>query len=292
LRRWLREPLLHFVLLGAAFFGLEALLRENTVEAGGRPEDDQIVVSPGRIENLIALFAKTWQRAPGPVEVRALLDDHVLEEAYYREGLALGLDANDGIIRRRVRQKMEFVVDDIVELAEPDEAELAAWLAEHPDSYALPARYAFRQVYLSPDRRGESVREDAQRVLAELRSDATARDPRELGDATLLEYEVEDTGADVIERMFGQAFSDELAGLTFEEWSGPLDSVYGMHLVFVHARSAGRLPELSEVRAAVERDWRFAQRELAKKRFNEQLISRYQVKIVWPEDLAVGEAEE
>ena len=149
MKRLLKEPLLHFVLLGAALFALSALRGERTARAG----DDEIVVSRGRIENLAALFAKTWQRAPTAEELRGLVDDFVLEEALYREGKALGVDQDDTIIRRRVRQKMEFVVGDIIEQAEPTDVELEEWLAEHPASYARPERYRFRhrnQIHRAP----------------------------------------------------------------------------------------------------------------------------------------------
>ena len=137
MRRLLREPLLHFILLGLALFAVDAVLRERTVEAAG----EDIVVSPGRIENLAALFAKTWRRPPTTEELGSLVDDYVLEEALYREGLALGVDRDDTIIRRRVRQKMEFLIDDVVEMVEPTEADLKTWLAENPGSYARPARF-------------------------------------------------------------------------------------------------------------------------------------------------------
>ena len=148
MKSWLREPLLHFVVLGAALFGLDALMSERTVQAGS----GEIVITQGRIESLVALFAKTWQRPPTPDELLGLVDDHVLEQALYREGMALGLDRDDTIVRRRLRQKMEFVVDDIIEQAAPTEAELEKWLAHHADSFALPDRYSFRHVYLNADR--------------------------------------------------------------------------------------------------------------------------------------------
>ena len=122
MKRWLREPLLHFVVLGAALFFLNGFLAEKEVEAGV----NRIVVTQGRIENLVALFAKTWQRPPSSKEVRGLVDEYVLEEALYREGVALGVDKDDTVIRRRVRQKMDFVAEDILEQAEPTEAELEA----------------------------------------------------------------------------------------------------------------------------------------------------------------------
>ncbi len=288
MKRILREPLLHFVVLGMMVFAYDAFLRERTGEVSG----GEIVVSEGRIEYLAALFVKTWQRPPTAEELRSLVDDYVLEEALYREGLELGVDRDDAIIRRRVRQKMEFVVDDIVELAEPTEAELEAWLAEHAQSYARPARFTFRQVYLNADRRGIALRSDGERLLMELRSAANDTNPRKLGDGSLLTYENADVAADMVASSFGQAFADHLAVLPTGEWSGPIESTYGLHLVFVDASTEERLPALAEVRAADARDWSDAQRQDASKSFYEEVLARYRVTVEWPQtDLAVEGAE-
>lgn len=285
MRRLLREPLLHFLLLGAVLFGLDAYLRDGAAGASG----GEIVVSRGRIENLAALFAKTWQRAPTPEELRDLVEDHVYEEALYREGMAMGVDQGDTVIRRRVRQKMEFVVDDVAEQVEPSEADLAAWLAAHPADYASPERFRFRQVFLSSERRGDALAGDAEALLEVLRSKLDG-DPRELGDRSLLEHAYPDASADTVAETFGPAFAEGLEELPTGEWSGPLESPYGLHLVFVDARTAGRIPALAEVRSQVERDWDYAQREVARSRFREEILARYRVTIEWP-DPAGLEAE-
>ena len=279
MKRFLREPFLHFALLGVLVFAVDAFLRARTAQVGG----GEIVVTQGRVENLAALFARTWQRAPTVGELRGLVDEYVLEEALFREGVALGVDQGDSVIRRRVRQKMDFFVDDIVEAGETPEAELEAWLAEHPDSYAQPARFTFRQVYLNPDRRGEALRSDAERLLAELRSTDGSLDSRELGDSSLLEFAYADYRADMIGSSFGQAFAEHVAALPLNEWSGPVESAFGLHLIFVDARTPGRLPALAEVRAEVERDWSFARREEASKLFYKQVMSRYDITIDWPQ---------
>ena len=288
MKRILREPLLHFVVLGFMVFGYDAFVRGRTGEVGG----GDIVVSEGRIEYLAALFAKTWQRPPTAEELRGLVDDYVLEEALYREGVALGVDRDDTIIRRRVRQKMEFIVDDIVELAEPSEAELAAWLADHAQSYARSARFTFRQVYLNPERHGDALRSDAERVLMELRSTTSDTDPRKLGDGSLLDYENADVGTDKVVNSFGQAFADHLSTLPTGEWSGPIESAFGIHVVFVDARTEERLPALAEVHEAVARDWSYAQRENASKGFYKEVLARYRVTVEWPQaDPADEDAE-
>jgi hypothetical protein len=247
MKRFFREPLAHFVFLGILLFGLDGFLRERAGEAAG----GEIVVSEGRIENLAALFAKTRQRPPTAEELRGLVNDYVLEEALYREGVALGVDQDDTVIRRRVRQKMEFFVDG-----------------------------------------GDALRTDAERMLAELRSTDGTSDPRELADGSLLEPGYADVGADMVASRFGQTFADQLAELPTGQWSGPVESAFGVHLVFVDAKTAGRLPTLAEARDAVARDWSFAQREDASKAFHEKIVARYRVTIEWPQDrLALRGAE-
>ena len=277
MRRLFREPLLHFVLLGIGLFALDAFLRDRRSE----PRAGEIVVSAGRIENMAALFTKTWQRPPTPREMRGLIDDFVLEEALYREGVALGVDQDDTIIRRRVRQKMAFIVDDLVDLDAPTEAELGAWLAEHPDSYTRPARFTFRQVYLNPRRRTDAEAE-ARLVLEKLRSTQDVREPSDWGDASLLEQAYADADADLVARTFGEGFAERLAALPLGRWSGPVESPFGIHLVILDERVESRIPPLSEVHDAVVRDWSFARREAASEAFYQELIGRYQVTIEWP----------
>ncbi|MEE8469584.1 MAG: peptidylprolyl isomerase, partial [Planctomycetota bacterium] len=266
------------VLLGAALFAIHATLSERTTQAGA----GTIVVSEGRIENLSALFAKTWQRPPTAAELRGLVDDYVLEEALYREGVALGVDQNDTIIRRRVRQKMEFVVNDIAELLEATEEQLAEWLAAHPASYARPARFRFRQLYLNPDLRGDSLQADATSILAQLRAADASFDPRLLGDVSLLEHAYPEVAADVVGRTFGEDFAQRLAEVSAGEWAGPLESAFGLHLVFIDAYTAGEVPDLDLVRAEVLRDWKYAQREATSDRFYRSLLARYDISIDWP----------
>ena len=279
MKRILREPFLHFLLLGILVFVVDATLRQRSAEAGG----GEIVVTQGRIESLAALFARTWQRPATAAELRGLIDEYVLEEALFREGVALGVDQGDTVIRRRVRQKMDLFVDDLVDSGEIPEAALEAWLAEHPESYAQPARFTFRQVYLNPDRRGEALSTDAERMLAELRSTGGTLDSRELGDRSLLEHAYADYRTDIVASSFGQAFADDLTRLPTGEWSGPVESAFGLHLVFVDATTPGRLLALGEVRDEVERDWSHAQRQEASNLFYEEVMLRYDVTVEWPQ---------
>ena len=275
LQKILREPLLHFLVLGAGLFLLFGLI-------GGPAEQrpNRIVVSAAKVENLAGLFERTWRRPPTQAELDGLIADHVKEEILYREALALGLETDDIVIRRRLRQKMEFVGEDVAPPAEPTEAELQAFLDEHAERFRKPARLSFAQVYLSPDRRGEDAWGDAERLLVTL--DAGTSDPAASGDPFLLEQDYRDLAAHDVERLFGEAFAARVAELPVGRWSGPVESGYGLHLVLVRERTPARLPDLAEVRDAVANEWRAARREEANRAFYDGLRANYEVTVERP----------
>jgi hypothetical protein len=275
IRKILREPLLHFLVLGAGLFLLFGVVGR---QAGER--SDRIVVTEAKIGNLAELFERTWRRAPTAAELEGLIDDHIKEEILYREAVALGLDRDDIVIRRHLRQKMEFVSADFADQAEPTEADLRAFLAEHPERFRAPARISFAQVYLSVDRRGEDAPGDAERMLVAL--NAGEAEPIEVGDPFLLEQDHRDLRVPDVERLFGRAFAAAVAELPVGRWSGPVKSGYGLHLVLVRERSPARLPDLDQVRQAVAREWRAARRHEAHAAFYDALRAGYEVTVERP----------
>ena len=267
----LKEPLFHFVLLGALIFAVHGLVSQRDVAEPG-----EIVITQGHVEHLATGFAKTWQRPPTASEMAGLVRDRVREEVYYREAMALGLDRDDTVIRRRLRQKMEFVSDDIAAQTEPTEAELKAYLQEHPEAYRLEPSFTFHQVHLSPHERQENLGRDVEEVLAALKRGA---DASMLSDSVLLEHQfVAMSGGDV-ERKFGDTFAAKLAQCTPGDWQGPIPSGYGVHLVFVSELTEGGAPALEEVRDSVRRDWENTRRLAANEDFYQELLKRYTVTI-------------
>jgi hypothetical protein len=275
LQKILREPLLHFLVLGAGLFVLFGVVGEPAEE-----RRDQIVVSAAKVENLAELFRRTWRRPPTQAELDGLIEDHVKEEILYREARALGLDDDDIVIRRRLRQKMEFISEDIAAQAEPSEQELRGFLADQSDRFREPARFSFAQVYLSPERRGEDAWGDAERLLVAL--DAGQSDPAESGDPFLLDQDYRGLSAREVERLFGRGFAARVAELPVGRWAGPVESGYGLHLVLVHERTSAQLPDLDEVRGAVASEWRAARREEANRAFYEGLRANYEVTVGRP----------
>jgi hypothetical protein len=164
--------------------------------------------------------------------------------------LSAGLDREDEVVRRRVAQRMASLNEGMA-AAVPQDAELQAWLRTHPAAYRIAPRYTLQQVYFDPRRRGARLQGDIDAARALLAHDADASP----GDATLLPAEVDDTAAEDLAALFGSAFVHALGRAPLGEWSGPIASGYGMHLVRVEARTPARMPPLAEVRDDVERDW-------------------------------------
>jgi len=269
----LREPLFHFLLLGCAFFLVYQLIAENV--AGEVAERRQITVSASRLESLAAQFEKTWQRSPTEAELGRLAEGYVREEVYYREALALGLDRDDPVVRRRLQQKLQFITEDMAVVEEPDDRQLQQYLDANPDLYRRPALYSFIQVYLNPDVRGERLAADAEALLARLRQGAV--DVDSVGDPTLLQSRFSGETGRYVARAFGQRFVQQLDGLPTGSWQGPLQSGYGLHLVYLEQRIEGEMAALAEVRDAVLRDWNAERRRRLNEDIYQEFRKRYEV---------------
>lgn len=277
MRRLLKEPLLHFLLLGAGLFLAYSLIGGR----GGR-EPGRIVVTQGQIENLAMGFTRAWQRAPTAEELEGLVRDRVREEVYYREALAMGLDKDDTVIRRRLRQKMEFVTEDIVAQAQPTDEELNAYLQAHPDAFRTQQVFTFSQVYLSPEKHGAQLAHDAAQLLAQLNRAGSNVDMAALGDALMLEHTFAAVPARDIAAQFGDKFAAKLGELEPGKWQGPIESGYGVHLVLVGERVEGHVPALAEVRDAVLREWSNSRRLETNEKFYQELLRHYTVTIEQP----------
>jgi parvulin-like peptidyl-prolyl isomerase len=251
--RFFREPLVHFLLIGAGLFLLFGWRSGPASLPAGQtgPPSAKIVVTRDDIDQTITTFTKTWQRPPTEEEAKGLVEDLVRNEIYYREALAIGLDRDDGVIRRRMRQKMEFILEDITAQVEPTDEDLRAFMKKHPDSYLVDPEIAFRHVYVNTAKRGKYAGTDALGILAQLRAGA---DPDAVGDPFLLASEVPLSPLWDVSKQFGEPFSRKLLELKLNSWTGPVPSGFGLHLVFVRKRVGGRIAELKEVRETVKRD--------------------------------------
>ena len=273
----LKEPLFHFLVLGTCLFVFYQWIGNGYQES----VPDEIVVTSGRIENLANLFEKTWQRSPSQTELEELIQNHVREEVLYREALALGLDRDDPIVRRRLRQKIEFLSDDLMALEEPSEEVLKTFLVEHPDSFRQEARLSFRHIYLNPEKRGTALNDDVRSLLAHLRS-IPEEDFSQLGDSLMIKQRYQDESENEILKVFGPRFLSPLLEAPIQTWFGPVPSGYGLHMVFIEARTDSRAPSLDEVHDAVVREWSAVRRKETSEAFYHELLKRYTVTIEKP----------
>lgn len=276
LKRVVREPLVHFLAIGAALFVANGLI--HGPDQG--PASDTIVISSGRVNQIAESFVLLAGRVPTKEELQSLVDDFVSEEVGYREAVAMGLDADDTIVRRRMRQKLEFLIEDSAANEEPTQADMQAWLDTHKQDYALPERRALRQVLLSTDKRGAGAVKAAEAALTSLRSGG---DPARLGDASMLPAAIPLTTEEGVSGEFGVGFARAVFAHQGNDWFGPVASPFGQHLVSVTSIEPGRAVAMSEVADKVRNDIVEGRRNQARDDFHARMRKRYNIHIEWPD---------
>jgi peptidyl-prolyl cis-trans isomerase C len=275
LKRWLREPLLHFLLIGLALF---AIYRALNPAAGEQANRSQIELTDDDLRQLELAWMAQWRRPPTPEEMRRLVESKVREEILYREALALGLEQGDTIVKRRMVQKMEFLAEDLSALREPNREELKAWFEKNPQRFTIAGRASFRHLYFSFDKRGERVREVAEGVLAELAGKPVDRPGAgTLADPFMFQDYYGDRSPEQVANVFGAKFTRSLFQLAPGSWQGPIESGFGWHLVWVESMTPARVPVFEEVEPEVRSEWVADQRAEFKRQAFEAMRARYEV---------------
>ncbi len=275
-RRFLREPLVHFVFLGGLLFALEHAVSEPSPAA--ETERASIVISAERVEALSLRYERQTGSPPSPEQLRAALDRFIRSEVLRRRAIELGLEQGDDVIRQRLIQKMKFVLEHGSEIQRPSDETLVAFMDADAESYRLPPRTSFTHIFFARDARQGDAVADAEGTLSALRaaSPPPERAP-ERGDPFLLQYDFIRRSHDDIRRSFGAAFGDALAALPAGEWSGPILSSYGVHLIRIGERNAGGMPPIESVRPRVEAEWTERAREAAVESAARELIESFPV---------------
>ena len=250
-KAWFREPLVHFVVLGAlVFVAYRGLVGPNPT--------DHVTPEQAPVEQLRQDWFAAKGAFPTAEQEAALIQEWLDEEVLYRRAVELGLDQNDTVVRRRLVQRMRFLIEDTHRIEAPSDAELEAWLEAHPHRFASPAKVSFAHLFFSRGKHGTELDAVARAALAELHGDPAAAvdsDPFFRGAA------FEEVALAEIERGFGVEFAKALVSLPVEQWTGPVRSAYGLHLVYIRTRDASEAPRLDTVREKVEQDWVQAERE-------------------------------
>ena len=287
MKRWLREPLLHFVLIGLALFGIYACMNRGR----GRSESPrQIVLSLDEIRTMTAYFEGQWHRPPTPEEFQGLVEDKIKEEVLYREGLVMGLDKDDTIVKRRMAQKVQFLAEDIATAHEPSTAELKAWFEKNSSKFALPSRYSFRHIYFSPDKRGTNAHTAAAQVLAKITGQPEDSPLIASADRFMFQDYYGDRTPSAIAKEFGPQFAVALEKIKPGSWQGPIESGFGWHLVFVDTVIPGRIPAFEEAESEVKTAWLGEQKALAREKAYKSLRSKYTVLLPAPPDKQTASA--
>jgi parvulin-like peptidyl-prolyl isomerase len=280
LRRWLREPLIHFLLIGAFLFAADRYVQP---VSGGTPSSKQIQLSLDDLSQMVILFQSQWRREPTTQELERLVENKVQEEILYREALAMGLDKEDTIVKRRMAQKLRFLAEDVAAAREPDTAELKSWFEKNNAKFAQPGRVSFRHLYFSTDRRGERAGEDAAKALSKL-----AGQPQDaklaglLADSFMFQDYYRDRAPDYLGKEFGPQFAQAVTKLASGSWQGPIQSGFGWHLVFVDTVIPGRVPAFEEIEPDVKTAWLSEQKSLAWEKAYKEMRAKYTVLLPAP----------
>ncbi|MFN8642241.1 MAG: peptidylprolyl isomerase [Candidatus Binatia bacterium] len=282
MRRLLREPLVHFLLAGAILFGLYGLTQSGRPAAAPSTE---IRLSLDDVAQLTLLYESQWRRPPTPQDLQLMVENKIQQEVLYREALAMGLDKDDEIVKRRMAQKMQFLAEDVAAARQPTTEELKAWYEQNSTKFAMPSRFSFRHLYFSPDRRGKRARDDAVAALAQLGGQPEdAALAAALADPFMFQDYYRDRAPDYVGKEFGPQFAKAIEQLAPGSWQGPIESGFGWHLVYVDTVIPGRVPAFEEIEPDVKTAWLSEQKALAWDRAYKDMRARYTVLLPAPPD--------
>jgi len=266
----LREPLVHFLLIGLGLF----LLYGRVATEGS--DSRTIEITGARVDEMARQFQAVWSRPPTVSEMQGLIDTYIHDEVLYREGLAMSLDADDPVIKRRVRQKVDVISEEIGNQQAPTDAELNDYLANNSDDFRRAPILSFEQVFFSGDAPADVVERQSREALARLNEGAA---PASVGQATMLPSSVRSMPADLVARDFGEEFTKRLESLPLNVWHGPIASGMGAHLVRITGRKPSELPPLAAIRPQVQREWENQRRERNRAEAYQAMLKNYRVVI-------------
>ena len=275
----LREPLLHFLVIGAALFFIFDQVNIPEVKTSNR-----IIITQADLDLLTTTWLKSMGRPPSAREREQQLEQYIREQVLSREAMTMGLDKDDAIVRRRLAKKMEYLFNDLSFIPEPTDTELNAYLSEQASIFTRPAEITFSQIFFDPALREQNINKDAEQILKQLQKTKTAVDTTNLGDRSLLPYEFSEERKSQIAGIFGEAFASEAFALPVNSWQGPIESEYGVHLIHINSRTEAELPPLDEIRERVASEWRSAKQKKTNEVFYQSLHQRYE--IVLDDDVA------
>lgn len=273
----LKDPLVHFLLVGAAIFGLSYWLNPPTAEG-----DTGIIISAADVAKMRDQIALIQGRSATDEEVNALIEVQIREEVLYREAMAMGLDRDDTMVRNRLIEKMRFLTENVGEPPLPNATELEMWFNVRQEQFRIPSQVTFEHVFFAIEHRGERTESDAAAVLPRLRARREALTPAQLaafGDPLPLWNRYDNMSQTDVALAFGEEFATAIAPLEAGTWSGPIRSRFGWHVVRVVDRTAERQPPLAEIQEAVQTAYLNEQRQAGNEARYRAMRERYDVTV-------------
>ena len=270
MKKIVREPLFHFLLIGAFLFLLFHLINNSQQNS-----KEEIIIDTNELKGLTAKWEMQWKREPTQEELSNLILQNVRQEVFYQEALKMNLDHNDEIIKRRLSQKMEFLSNDLANLTQPNDAELETYFQEHSEKYMLPYSYSLYQLVFTYDNHKNPV--EALKTVMEVSNELSIQDLQNKGDQLPFPYHFKTTNSDALASQLGTVFSDNLENLELNKWVGPVSSGFGEHMVYITQRIAPRLPDLSSVKTLVLRDYQYEKQKEVNDAIFKTLKKNYRV---------------
>jgi hypothetical protein len=284
-RRFLTEPTFHFAVLGALLFGIYPLVAPARLDAVDTAEPvREVVVDAARIQGIVDAWTEAWQQPPTPTELDQLVEEEVRSAVLAREATILGLDRDDEGVRTLLREKMELVAENSGSVDEPTDADLQAFYEANKQKLGGGLKLSFEQVRLDPARRGVSLQHDAAMLLATLRADdGKSLDPAALGDPSAqLPGELTELPETDVAGLFGSEFAQRLATVELDQWTGPIASNFGQHLVRVTERMEPAVLLPSELREMVRGEWLTVRAQARRDQVYQALRERYRIVVERP----------
>ena len=276
LKRLAREPLVHFLMIGAAIYGLYG------VYGVGEDSNNErtVTVTSGEIQALTDRWTRLWSRPPTSDELGNVIRDYVRTQILYREALAMGLDDGDTVVERRLAQKLEMLTTSLITPPEPSDEQLLAWYAENVDRFKRPDFYTITHIYFDPDKREATTLDDAKAALDVLNAlDEFPENYDDYGDRFMLEYFYQNRSEQELSSVFGSGFAEQIVDLEPGIWHGPVQSGYGTHLVLVNDAALAAEPAFDDIKARLKEEWMAEQITELSGRFIDSLVARYEVSI-------------
>jgi peptidyl-prolyl cis-trans isomerase C len=284
LKRCMREPLVHFVFIGVALFAVYGALHSKEAVSS---DSKKIVLRWEDVDQISLMWQAQGRPAPTREQLQSLLDNKIREEVLYREALTLGLDKEDTIVKRRMAQKMEFLVEDFSDLHEPTQEELKAWFASNGEGFKVSGRASFRHLYFSFDKHGNKTSDVAKETLKKISGrPSNSPEAAALADSFMFQDYYGDRSFDELAKNFGPGFARSLFAQEIGSWQGPIESGYGWHLVFIDSLTPARVPEFDEVETDVKTAWLTEQKTLAWDNAYKEMRAKYTVLLPNPSENA------